>query len=187
MSYKTTIEKHGDSLNIIFTTSKGVVKYEFQKVTVEELLAHRRSGVPGVVFKDENSFYYAKLIDGMEKYFNSIHICGKSGSECKHLSTASDENGGCAKVRDVFLPTYFNKNSVTISGAKMIEKYHFIRSGIEIFNSAHFMLNVSKCNRYEKVAPRTNSANDLSLSQQMWNEDDERRRKEAYLNRYAEA
>ena len=189
MIYRTTIEKLEGRRNIIFTTSKNVVKYEFQEVTLKELLRYRRSGVPGVVYKEGNSLFYADFQAGTENCFAGAvcnHVCGKAGSECKHLSTASDEKGGCAKVRDVFIPSFHHMNAISIAQGKMLEKYDFIENGIEIFNSPHFLLNVTRCRRYEKVEPRETSATELTASQKMWNEYEQAQRKEDYARRYEE-
>lgn len=187
MAYRVHVIKSEGSRKLVFNTSKKVVEYTLNEVTLKELFRHRLSGVAGVVYKEGEKLFYADFIDGTETCFSRIncnHICGKSSAECKYLSAKSDENGGCAKVRDSFVPSYYNKGSHVFVTGKMIEKYDFIEEGIEIFNSIHFLLNVVKCKNYKKVEPRTIDLTELTAPQKFWAECEEKSRKEALAKRY---
>ena len=188
MQCRITVKKGEGYRKIIFTSAKKVVEYEFHEATLKELLQHRMSGNPGVVYKEEDKVYYSDLQPDTEFCFvgaNWKHICGKSGIECKHLSTASDECGGCAKVRDVFLSTYAVKNARSLINAKMLEKYDFVKQGIEVFNSQNFILNISVCSNYEKVEPREATTLELTEPQKMWAEIDKKQKAEEYNKRYS--
>lgn len=188
MQSRIVITKGEGYRKITFTTSKNVVEYEFHEITLKELLRRRMSGNPGVVYKDEEKVYYSDLQPGTESYFAGTgwkHICSQSGKECKHLSAASEENGGCAKVRDIFISTYAVKSPRSLKNAKMLEKYDFVKEGIEIFNSQHYSLNVSSCANYVKMAPRAANTLELTEPQKMWAEDDKKRKLEEHNKRYS--
>lgn len=188
-----SIERSEGCRNVKFTTAKRNFEVEFREITQEELMKHRISGKPGVVMKDDDKIFYAEYQRGMSIYLRcmtSKHVCGQSGRECKRFSTASDCNGGCAKVRDLFITAYAQNTrnfAKAHSQSKRIEKYEFVREGFEIFNSPHYMLLVTKCSNYVKIAPRNITTVELNAAQKLWHEDDERRKKEAYERRYEEA
>lgn len=192
MANTISIERRESCRVVKISTAKRNFEVEFREITPEELMERRISGQPGVVMKDADKIFYAEYQRGMSVYFRymtSKHVCGQSGRECKRFSTASDCNGGCAKVRDLFITAYAQniRNSAKAhSQSKRIEKYEFIDEGFEIFNSSHYMLLVTKCSNYERVAPRNITTVDLNAAQKLWHEDDERRRKEAYEKRYEE-
>lgn len=115
------------------------VSYKLWEVSREQLLEFRKEGKPGFVFKENGELYYAKIPKKMS--FVSLssmgaHLCGLNGAECKRLSAACDEDGGCAKVR--------NK-------ARFIECYPWIKVGFETFGVTNHSLIVLQCDKYSPI------------------------------------
>ena len=86
------------------------------------------------------NFYYhikiPKMFNLMSNTFLGKHLCGEI---CRRLSAASDELGGCDKVRH---------------HARHIELFSHIESGYETFNTNHDAFVVLKCTHYECCPPR---------------------------------
>ena len=111
------------------------------EISRSQLAIYRRGDVPGVVVKVGNNLYYAELDDTVEYHLPfeplrvQLHKCYRS---CSRLSAASDEKGGCAKVRAL---------------AQGIENYPWITYGYETINTFHIEFFVLECEHYEKCKP----------------------------------
>ncbi len=139
--------------------------FDLVEVTPKELAIYRKKGIPSFVLKVDANLYYGIIPAGLSFVGCDIlgpHRCAAIGQECNRLSPASDEEGGCAKVRN---------------HAKYIERYPWITSGYETFNTKHDFFVVAKCLHYEKCPPHKNffdaEINDaeLELARFVWPED----------------
>ena len=143
-------------------TEVDLKQFDLAEVTVRELHNYRKKGIPSFVFKIGEKFYFAVIPDNLSLVSSHLlgeHRCSAVGDECKRLSAACDELGGCAKVRD---------------HAHCIERYPWITVGYETFNTRHDCFVVQECLHYEKCPPRKKfSINELkvariSLAQFLW-------------------
>lgn len=132
------------------------LSFHLIEVTPETLADYRRKGISSFVLKNEERLFYSTIPNNM--FFVSstllgLHKCAAVGEECHRLSAASDEEGGCAKVREF---------------SKCIERYPWITTGYETFNTKHDSFVVINCLHYEKCPPRkhltTAEINQLRLS-----------------------
>lgn len=139
-------------------------EFSFNKVTAKEVESYRESGVPCFLLKVEGELSLAIIPDSINFTASNMlgeHLCSAAKRECSRLSAASDENGGCAKVREY---------------ASCIEKYPWITSGYETFNTKHDSFIVAKCLHYKKCPPRPKlSAREISrlklgLAQYVWDD-----------------
>lgn len=122
--------------------------YDMRQVSPEELLELRFSRVPGIVYKRYNTLFYAPVPD-------TLAINGRDGDLGKHKCGC-----GCAKVCEGCLRTkdltveYQLKQGKTFREAVKkswrIEKYDFIREGLETFNmnTANDAFIVLACENY---------------------------------------
>ena len=143
---------------VIAEVIEPLFSFSLTEITAKELAAYRRSGKPGFVLKYGGNLYYTSVPKKLNFVSSTIlgeHRC----AECHHLSAASDEAGGCAKVRD------YSKN---------IERYSWITTGYETFNTNHNVFVVVNCQHYEEFPPQkklsikeTNRLR-LGLAQFMW-------------------
>lgn len=118
------------------------LEFPLTEVSIEELKEYRKNKIPSFLLKLKENFYYTKLPAKINLFAcNNLgkHKCSFGTETCNRISTASDENGGCAKVRD---------RSVGI------EKYPFITAGYETFNTPHDSFIVVRCNHFEECPPR---------------------------------
>lgn len=115
------------------------IEFPLTEVTPEKILEYRKKGVPSFVLKIDGKLYYSEINKRMNflktNFFGEPHQCAIIGAECKRLSPASDENGGCAKVRAL---------------VRYIEKYDWIRTGFETFNTSYDNFKVADCEHYVK-------------------------------------
>ena len=114
---------------------------EFIKVTPEELQKYRDNGTPSFVLKNNDELFYTSVPEDLNFSVHNIvgaHKCAIPWKECRRLSAATDEEGGCAKVR---------------AYASYIERYPWITFGFETFNTINDSLVVGNCLHYEKCPP----------------------------------
>lgn len=139
------------------------MSFDLSEVSVEELAAYRKTEIPSFVLKVEGKLYYS-LIPDINFYSYDLlgnHQCAVVGHECNRLSAATDENGGCEKVRNF---------------SKEIEKYPWITIGYETFNTAHNSFVVVKCLHYEQCPPTVKHSfqdimnTKLGLAQYIWDD-----------------
>ena len=140
------------------------MSFDLVEVTPEELAVYRKSGISSFVLKVDGKLYYSRIPDNISFISSTIlgaHRCAVVGHECNRLSAASDEQGGCAKVRD---------------HSKRIEKYPWITTGYQTFNTKYDSFIVVNCLHYEKCPPHKKlSAADsnrakLGLAQFVWDD-----------------
>ncbi len=134
------------------------------EVSPEALADYRKKGVSSFVLKVDGKLYYSAIPDNISFMSSAIlgaHQCAVAGHECHRLSAASDEEGGCEKVRN---------------RSNYIERYPWITTGYETFNTKHDSFIVVNCLHYEKCPPRkyrtTAKINEarLSLAQFVWDD-----------------
>ena len=135
----------------------GELVYPLTEVSQEQLFLFRLSGIPGFVLKMEDSLYYTKVpkkcnLSKIQYNFEG-HLCGLNSKVCSHLSPSLYE-GGCEKVSDRSIEFYsqpqLEDNFVSVlRDSKRIEKYDFIRCGVESFNTSLNVFIVFKCANYE--------------------------------------
>ena len=143
-----------------------VEKLEFALIEVspEELVEYRKNKVPSFVFKYDGKLYYTEIPYKVGMVGSTIfgeHKCATAGKECRRLSAATDEEGGCAKVRN---------------RSNFIERYPWITTGYETFNTKHDTFIVISCSHYEMCPPREKRSPaelnkiKLSLAQYVWDD-----------------
>lgn len=112
------------------------------EVSSEALADYRKKGIPSFVLKTDGKLYYSAIPDNISFVSSTIlgaHQCAIAGKECRRLSAASDEDGGCEKVRNY---------------SKYIERYSWITTGYETFNTKQDSFVVAKCLNYKKCPHR---------------------------------
>lgn len=166
---EVTRELHPKTNNPMKVVSKKLLnemvepmEFQLKEITREELIKYRREGISSFLLKLDGKLYYTSIPDNISFVSSTIlgpHKCALAGHECNRLSAASDEDGGCAKVRD---------------RAKCIERYPWITTGYETFCTKHDSFVVVECSHYEKCPPRKKmSASEsnrakLGLAQFLW-------------------
>lgn len=118
------------------------LSFELREVSPEELSKFRKDGVPSFVLKRDRILYHATILPNLNltgSNFMGAHKCAAAGNECSRLSAASDEDGGCAKVRN---------------RSRYIERYPWIISGYETFNVNTEAFVVVQCLHYKECPPR---------------------------------
>ena len=117
----------------VSSTKECIKEVPLREIQVEKIKPLRKSGKPGIVIKDNGKYYYAEIdpeIKMVPEDMLGPHMCAQL---CHRLSPASDEKGGCAKVRG---HSFF------------IERFDFIKLGYETFNVPTESFIVSKCSNY---------------------------------------
>ena len=133
-------------------------RYELKKVSKDELKVLRKTSMPALIIKKCGICYWAELDKSCEKLdfmnhfkLGMMHYCASAGKECARLSAASDECGGCAKVRDR-------------GNLKRIEKYSWITDGYQTLNMRNPVFFVSNCEHY-MLAVRTSMLSREKISE----------------------
>lgn len=146
----------------IVSTDEELLRFRMFEVTPQELADYRKKGIPSFVLKMDGKLFHAtiptKLRFESAKFLGS-HMCSSMNHECRRLSAASDDDGGCEKVRNY---------------ACNIEKYPWITLGYETFNTELDVFKVGRCLHYEEAPPRKSltaselNAAKLELAMYMW-------------------
>lgn len=133
-------------LNVVSIDS--MEEYQFHEVSCKELLQHRLSQKPGIVYKFDNRFFYASVpgtlkINSQEKSLGT-HLCGKN---CSKVCA------GCPRTADLTVQYQMREEKCfyeAVMNSWRIEKYDFIVEGIEAFNMecSNEALLVFKCKHY---------------------------------------
>lgn len=121
---------------------KTIMSIELMEVTAEELAVYRKSKISSFVLKINNKLYYASIPNDISFASYTIlgpHKCALIDHECKRLSAASDKDGGCKKVREF---------------SQCIEKYSWITTGYETFNTKYDCFVVVNCLHYQENTHR---------------------------------
>ena len=146
----------------VLNTTSNLTKFALKEVSAEELLKFRKAKIASFVLKLNDKLYHTKIpanISFSECYFLGMHKCAAQGQECKRLSAATDENGGCEKVRN---------------NCSRIERYPWITKGYETFCTKYNSLIVIECDHFEKCPPQPTFSSDeiyykkISLAQFLW-------------------
>ena len=113
-----------------------------------------------IVYKQGDVLSWAKISKKNNVRIScSSHKCGS----CEHCSAASDAKGGCAKVRDIPFEGRFPNNVMneqqlyeeSLEDCRRIEKYRFVREGVELFNiNGGDESVIYSCNRFEEYYNR---------------------------------
>ena len=113
-----------------------VKEYKFKLVDKTELAELRKSKKPILIVKENDKYYYTKIHYKMSFLgsLNVEHKCAPRDGVCKRLTPASDECGGCAKVRDA------NPH---------IENYDWITKAYEVVNVKNEAFVVIECEHHE--------------------------------------
>lgn len=170
-TFKVVRELHPKTNEPFKLVSRDIINEEVEplcfpliEVTPEELDEYRKKGVSSFVLKMEGRLFHATIPGNISFVSSTIlgpHKCAIAGHECHRLSAASDEEGGCEKVRN---------------RSNYIERYPWITTGYETFNTKHDAFIVVNCLNYEKCPPRkrhtTTEINHLrlGLAQFVWDD-----------------
>ena len=104
--------------------------FDLKEVTHKDLVISRMNKIPYFVLKKDGKLYYTEVPNKVSFISADIlgpHVCGQG---CAKLSAASDESGGCAKVRN---------------DARYIEGFPWITDGYETFNTRTDVFVVANC------------------------------------------
>lgn len=107
------------------------------EVTAVQVAMCRKKGIASFVLKKCGKLYWTKIprnINLVSSELLGTHKCAVSGDVCRYVTAASDKEGGCEKIRNE--STY-------------IERYEWIPTGYETFNTSHDAFVVVKCEKYE--------------------------------------
>lgn len=109
-----------------------VDSYPLRQVSVQELLELRLSKVPGVVYKKDNNFFYAAIP-------GELNFAGKADSLGKHAcgEQCTMVCKGCPRTSDLtvaYQQRIGRRFSTAVKNSWRIEKYDFVREGLETFN-----------------------------------------------------
>lgn len=118
--------------------------FELKKVDKEEIKKLRKCKKPSLLIKEYGNYYYTNIpadvrlgnVDLLSD--KEQHMCVPGNATCRYLSAASDQNGGCAKVRD---------------GSIGIERYPWITVGYETFNTKYDCFVVGSCDHFAESLP----------------------------------
>lgn len=111
-------------------------EFPLRKTNRAELYRIRKTPTPIFVLKDKDDLYFCRIPNNLGFCSSDLlgaHQCA-AGLSCARLSAASDDNGGCAKVR--------NK-------ARFIELYPWILLGYETYHTKLDTFQVSICEHYQ--------------------------------------
>ena len=132
---------------------KTIKKYKLALTTAEKIFEYRKTGKAGFVFKEKDKLYFTPIPKNVNMYLKPIdrnHLCR---CDCRRATAASDNSGGCAKVRDWFWDVCIHRGYSFESAAvysKKIETYDFIKLGYQTFGTIEDCLYVVECDNYEK-------------------------------------
>ena len=123
-------------------TKEKISSREFflKEISIQELKSLRKTKIPSFVLKENiggvEHYWHAKVPYNLNFTSSNLigtHQCSPSNTCCARLSAASDEAGGCSKVRHM---------------ARFIELYPWIPFGYETFNTKNNTFMVAKCEHF---------------------------------------
>lgn len=172
--YRTTTERNENGIIVhipvkeeIARDTERIATYQFREITVEELKSLRKTKTPSFVYKEYERYFYCEI--PYDKSFlatNELgnHMCScQAIGCCERLSAASDKDGGCAKVRGYSIG---------------IEKYPYIQTGYETFNTSNDVFVVLSCQNFKLCESTTQTSRDhilqlkVGLAQFVWDDID---------------
>lgn len=109
------------------------------EVTADMIANYRKKGIPSIVVKIDGTLYHSEIPNNISFLTSNLlgtHQCSSMKDGCRRLSAASDEKGGCEKVR--------NKSTY-------IERYPWIITGFETFNTRLNSFVVINCLHFESI------------------------------------
>ena len=133
--------------------------FPFKKISPEELKKIRYNPSIREKFQKEKKAilllkyygtYYMAIIPAklsLTSQTIGTHLCGG----CNRCYASSDFNGGCAKVRDLWVSSYLKDGDsleVAVKKSCRLEKYPFITMGLETIFGISESFAVLDCNRY---------------------------------------
>lgn len=129
-------------------------QFPFQEVDRKQIASLRLSKKPGLIYKDDNKFYYTSIPGTLRLASGEanlgLHLCGR---ECSKVCR------GCQRTAD--LTVDFQKRCgknffEAVRASWRIEKYPFVLRGFEAFNmeEANDSFIVLACTEYAHCAPR---------------------------------
>jgi hypothetical protein len=126
------------SKNLVNKETK-TINLKLSEISLDKLSDFRNQHVPSFVLKIGEKLYHTIIPNNV--YFVSSNILGKHQCSCKRylcrrLSSASDSDGGCEKVRNF---------------SQCIENYPWILTGYETFNTKSNTFIVIKCLHCQKI------------------------------------
>lgn len=137
------------------------LSFPLSEVTAKEVAIYRKNGISSFILKLGEKLFHAAIPENLT--FTSLelgpHLCSLAHHECHRLSGASDEDGGCEKVRNF---------------ANYIERYGWIVRGYETFNTRHDVFVVLNCAHYVETPPRPSISSErknaakLAIAQFVW-------------------
>ena len=136
------IIKDGGVSRSILNEEVEELTFELSEVTPKELAIYRAKRVPSFVLKVDDHLYHTSIPAKINFVGSTIigpHKCSLVSKECRRLSAALDEEGGCAKVRN---------------SSNNIERYPWIKKGYETFNTNHDSFVVVECGHYKPCLPK---------------------------------
>ena len=119
---------------------KELLEFKLIKATPKELAELRKKCVPAFILKYNGEMYYTEILKDLSFINANIlgyHQCASFGLQCRRLSAASDEKGGCQKVRDRIA---------------RLEAYPWIKSGYETINTDDDLFVVADCLHYVRAS-----------------------------------
>lgn len=126
------------SKNLVKEETK-TINLKLSEITLDKLSEFRNQHVPSFVLKVGEKLYHTIIPNNVCFVSSNIlgkHQCSSKRYICRRLSSASDINGGCKKVRNL---------------SQYIENYPWILTGYETFNTKSNTFIVIKCLHCQKV------------------------------------
>lgn len=152
-------------------------EYPMIQVSEEELMGHRLSKVPGVVYKKDSTLFYTAIPDNINLNTDFERSAGKHacGEHCSMVCQ------GCPRTSDFTVASqrrYGKSFPRAIQDSWRIEKYPFVLEGIESFNmgSTSEACLIMRCNNYRTryrgnpSGTRPNKDAKLSLAHLYWDD-----------------
>ena len=152
-------------------------EYPMCEVSEEELMKHRLSKIPGVVYKKDSTLFYATIPDHINLNTDFERSMGKHacGEHCSMVCK------GCPRTSDFTVASqrrYGKSFPRAIQDSWRIEKYPFVLEGIESFNmgSTSEACLIMRCKNYKTryrgnpSGTRPNRDAKLSLAHLYWDD-----------------
>ena len=141
--YVVSKSSYGITKTPIASNTQGY-SIELNKIMPNDIPTLRKSGKPVFICKELNQYWYCELpsrslIISATK-FGVEHKCALMDHECNRLSAASDEDGGCLKVRNRVLN---------------LARYPFVTRGFQTYNLVEDCCVIVECCNYTHCARRS--------------------------------
>jgi len=124
--------------NIVDKKTEVLKSLELSQVSAEELRRFRIRGIPSFVLKLDEKLYHC-IIPKSLKFVGANLVGTHKCKDCRRLSGAPDEYGGCAKIRE---------------NSTCIEKYPWITKGFETFGVTPDSFVVGECLHFKSYSEK---------------------------------